>query len=65
MGMKLPKLTAIIERSRKHYIVACPELDVVTQGKTLKEAKRNIQEAVELFLEYATVKEIKRRACIY
>ena len=59
--MKLPKLTAIIEHSEKLYVVTCPELDIVSQGKTLKEAEHNIQEAVELFLECASTKEIKRR----
>jgi len=47
-----PQFTAIIQRS---------ELDVVSQGKTVEEARRNITEAVELFLETASPSEIKRR----
>jgi predicted RNase H-like HicB family nuclease len=34
---------------------------VVSQGKTVKEARRNITEAVELFLETASPSEIKQR----
>jgi len=59
---KLPVLTAVIEPGVDGYFVAiCPELDVVSQGKTRKEAENMVREAVELFLESATEKEIKRR----
>ncbi|MGA3284716.1 MAG: hypothetical protein ABSD57_09700 [Verrucomicrobiota bacterium] len=34
---------------------------MVSQGKTVKEARRNITEAVELFLETASPSEIKQR----
>ena len=54
-------LTAIIQKSEKYYVALCPELDVVSQGKTVEEARRNIAEAVELFLETASASEIKRR----
>jgi len=37
-----------------HAIVAhCPELDVYSQGYTPEEARRNLREAVNLFLEEA------------
>lgn len=54
-------LTAIIQSSEKYYVALCPELDVVSQGKTVEEARRNIAEAVELFLETASASEIKHR----
>ena len=54
-------LTAIIQRSEKYFVALCPELDVVSQGKTVEEARRNIAEAVELFLESASPSELKRR----
>jgi len=54
-------LTAIIQRSEKYFAAVCPELDVVSQGKTVEEARRNIAEAVELFLETASPAEIKQR----
>ncbi|MGO8764707.1 MAG: type II toxin-antitoxin system HicB family antitoxin [Limisphaerales bacterium] len=56
-----PPLTAIIQRSEKYFVALCPELDVVSQGKTVEEARRNIAEAVELFLETASPSEIKQR----
>jgi len=56
-----PQFTAIIQRSEKWFVALCPELDVVSQGKTVEEARRNITEAVELFLETASPSEIKRR----
>ncbi|MGH9427893.1 MAG: type II toxin-antitoxin system HicB family antitoxin [Terriglobia bacterium] len=34
---------------------------MVSQGKTRKEAEDMVREAVELFLESATEKEVKRR----
>ena len=30
-------LTAVIQRSEKHFVALCPELDVVSQGKTVEE----------------------------
>ncbi|HEY3761009.1 MAG TPA: type II toxin-antitoxin system HicB family antitoxin [Verrucomicrobiae bacterium] len=54
-------LTAVIQRSEKYFVALCPELDVVSQGKTVEEARRNIVEAVELFLETASPSEIKQR----
>ena len=35
----------------KHYCVRCSPIDVFTQGKTLDEAVKNVQEAVALHLE--------------
>jgi predicted RNase H-like HicB family nuclease len=32
-------------------VAHCLELDVVSQGKTVKQAKANLREAVELYLE--------------
>lgn len=39
----------------------CPELDVVSQGDTEEEARENLKEALELFLEYADEREVARR----
>jgi len=43
--------TAVIVKERKWYVAHCLELDVVSQGKTVKQAKANLREAVELYLE--------------
>jgi predicted RNase H-like HicB family nuclease len=56
-----PHFTAIIQRSEKWFVALCPELDVASQGRTVEEARHNITEAVELFLETASPSEIKRR----
>jgi predicted RNase H-like HicB family nuclease len=53
--------TAIIEREGDGYVSICPELDVASQGDTIEEARRNLQEAVELFLEAAHPEEIASR----
>jgi predicted RNase H-like HicB family nuclease len=42
---------AIISKEEKWYVAHCVELGVVSQGKTIEEAKVNLQEAVELYLE--------------
>jgi len=45
------KFTVVITQEEKWYIAHCVELGVVSQGKTIEEAKRNIKEAVELYIE--------------
>ena len=54
-------LTAIIEREGDGYVSLCPELDIASQGRTVEEARANLQEAIELFFETADAKEIQRR----
>jgi len=51
-------LSAIIEHEGEWYVAVCPELDVASQGRTVEEAKNNLHEAVQLFLETADPKEI-------
>jgi len=55
------KLTAIIERENDGYVALCPELDVASQGATVEEARANLTEAVELFLESADPSEVAGR----
>jgi len=45
------KFTAVINKEENWYVAHCLELGVVSQGKTIEEAKTNLQEAVELYLE--------------
>lgn len=59
--MKLPHLTAVIEKEGSWYVATCPELGVASQGRTFEEAEAMIQEAVELLLEEADEAEIRRR----
>lgn len=55
------QLTAIIEREDDGYVALCPELDIASQGDTIEQARRNLQEAIELFLETADPSEIEGR----
>jgi len=43
--------TAIIKKGEKQYVALCPELDVVSQGKSVDEAIKNLKEAVEVYIE--------------
>lgn len=55
------QFTAIIEREDDGYVALCPELDIASQGNTIEEARANLLEALELFLETASPEEIKKR----
>ncbi len=58
---KVQQFTAIIEREENQYVALCPELDVASQGDTVEEARKNLQEALELFFETASPQEIRER----
>lgn len=45
------KFTAVITKEENWYVAHCVELGVVSQGKTIADAKANLNEAVELYLE--------------
>ena len=55
------QLTAIIEREGSGYVSLCPELDIASQGDSIEEARKNLQEALELFFETASPAEIQSR----
>jgi predicted RNase H-like HicB family nuclease len=55
------QLTAIIEREGDGYVSLCPEVDIASQGDTIEAARKNLQEAVELFFVTADRSEIERR----
>lgn len=45
------KFTVTIIPEGKWFVARCLELGVVSQGKSVEAAQRNIQEAVEIYLE--------------
>jgi len=45
------KFTAIIEEWDTAYVAHCPEIDICSQWKNLDDAIKNLQEAVQLYLE--------------
>lgn len=57
----LKQLTAIIEREGDGFVSLCPELDIVSQGNSVENARDNLREAIELFVENASPSELKER----
>ena len=55
------QFTAVIEKEGGGYVSFCPELDIASQGDTVEEASANLKEAIELFFESASGKEISER----
>ena len=55
------RLTAIIEREGEGFVALCPEVDIASQGDTMEQARENLREALELFLECASEEEVARR----
>jgi predicted RNase H-like HicB family nuclease len=58
---ELREFTALVEREGDGYVALCPEFDIASQGDTVEESRRNLAEAVALFLETADPSEITRR----
>lgn len=55
------RFTAIIQREDDGFVSLCPEVDVASQGETVEQARANLGEALEAFLETAPEEEIERR----
>jgi predicted RNase H-like HicB family nuclease len=55
------QLTCIIERAEDSYVSLCPQIDIASQGNSVEEARKNLVEAIELFLEMASPNEILAR----
>ena len=45
------KSTVVIRKEGKWFVARSLELGVTSQGRTIEEAKKNLTEAVELYLE--------------
>jgi len=58
---QIKQVTAIIEREGDGYVSLCPELDIASQGASIESARKNLQEAIELFFETADPSEIEQR----
>lgn len=55
------RMTAILSREDDGYVALCPELDIASQGTSVEDARANLVEALELFLETAAPSEVARR----
>jgi len=49
--MKQNKFNVIYTREKSWIVARCIEIDVVSQGKTMRSAQRNIKEAINLYTE--------------
>ena len=45
------KLPAIVTKEGSLYVALAPDVDIASQGSTIEEALKNLQEALELYLE--------------
>ena len=59
--METRHFTALIQREGDGFVALCPELDIASQGDSVEEARRNLQEALELFFETASPQEVQER----
>jgi len=56
------KFTSVITKEKKWYVAHCLELGVVSQGKTIESAKKNLKEAVELYIESFGIKNTPKHS---
>ena len=47
------KVPYIVKREKDGFVIECIDLNIVTQGDTLKEDRENIKEAIELHFKSA------------
>lgn len=52
------KLKCAIEPEGEWYVSYCDDLSIASQGRTIDEAKNNLEEAIEMFFEDASPSEI-------
>ena len=52
--------TAVIHKEQSLYVAQCPEIGTASQGETIEEAIKNLQEATELYLEEFPLEETCR-----
>lgn len=52
--------TAVIYKEENLYVAECPEIGTASQGETIEEAVKNLQEATELYLEEFPLKKTYR-----
>ncbi|GAC1702098.1 MAG: type II toxin-antitoxin system HicB family antitoxin [Candidatus Acidiferrum sp.] len=45
------RFSAMITKENEWYIARCPELGVTSQGKDIENARTNLSQAIELYLE--------------
>lgn len=43
--------TAVVHKENDLYVAQCPEIGTTSQGESIEDAVKNLQEATELYLE--------------
>ncbi len=56
------QLTGIIKKVGNYYVALCLELNVSSQGESIEEAKRMLQEACEEYVSYMEEKNLEMRS---
>ena len=51
-------IKAIVRKGESQFVTECVEIAVVTQGKSLDETMKNLQEAVQLHLQGENLAEL-------
>ena len=49
--MEKVTLSAVVHKEGKWYVASSPDTKVASQGRTVDEALKNLEEAVELYVE--------------
>ena len=49
--MPIGTFTAVLHKEGELYVADCPEVDTVSQGRSVEEAVANLKEATELYFE--------------
>jgi len=47
----LTHYSLVIEKEESWFVAHCVELGITSQGKSIEDARNNIQEAIELYIE--------------
>jgi len=50
-----------IQKEEDMFVALCTDFDIASQGTTISEARDNLKEALEVFLETASLEEIAGR----
>lgn len=52
--------TAVVQKEDDLYVAHCPEVGTASQGETIEEAVKNLQEATEVYLEEFPIERVAR-----
>jgi len=56
----MKKLTGLIKKAGEHYVALCLELNVASQGESIQEARKMLQDAVNEYLSYIKENHLKK-----